>query len=179
MARWRRKAESGAPEDKFVSFAYSAAPPGTSGALHWLRATYQEVSDAMPTRFEAKAGTKDTYFLRNVWPAYCPGGVCPSSYGGYVCAVAEVGGGYTFLHTSCTLEQALPLKVNRLTDGEYVLQTLQGEYVSFCDGGCSGQRIQSLIVHPVPSLWSTHGRSQLESFHVCRMYDVVHSSTLR
>ena len=132
--------ESSAPEDKFVSFAESDTPPGTTGALHWLRATYTAVSDAMPTRFEAISGTtgNNTYVLRNVWEAYCPGGKCPPSYTGYLCQVAETGGSYEFLHTSCSRDKALPLRVHRLTNGEYTLQTTGDEYVSFCDGGCSG-----------------------------------------
>ena len=62
--------DSGAPEDKFVSFAYSAAPPGETGALHWLRATYTAVTDAMPTRFEVR------HALQNR-PTPDPSGVAP------------------------------------------------------------------------------------------------------
>ena len=41
-----------ASEDKFVSFAYTDAPPGEAAGGHWLRATYTAVADAMPIRFD-------------------------------------------------------------------------------------------------------------------------------
>ena len=41
-----------AGEDKFVSFAYTDAPPGEAAGGHWLRATYTAVADAMPIRFD-------------------------------------------------------------------------------------------------------------------------------
>jgi len=131
--------ESGKPEDKFVSFADTDTPPGETGALHWLRAAYTAVTDAMPTYFEKVEGKEsDLYLLRNVWPSYCPGGVCPPSYTGYFCEVQQTNGSYMFLHTSCDKSKALPLRAMRLTNGEYTMATADGKYVSFCDGGCSG-----------------------------------------
>ena len=62
--------DSGVAEDKYVSFAYTDTPPGESGALHWLRATYTAVKDAMPVRFEAVKGSPNAYKLKNTWPGY-------------------------------------------------------------------------------------------------------------
>ena len=120
-----------ANEDKYVSFAYTALPPGeTDDTKHWLRATYTSVSDAMPVHFEAVSGTPDLYKLRNMWPGY----------EGYLCDQAQSGGSYMFMHTSCSEEAALPLLVVRNVTGTYTLQTTDGKYVSYCDSGCSGGR---------------------------------------
>jgi hypothetical protein len=133
-----------AKQDKYVSFANSAAPPGASGALHWLRATYTAMVDAMPTRFEKVAGTANAYRLRNVWPAFCPGGACPASYTGYWCGVAQNKsvGDYQFIETSCAAADALQLRVveDGAGSGAYVMATLAVRplYVSYCDGGCGG-----------------------------------------
>ena len=61
--------DTGVAEDKWVSFAFTAVPPGESGDMkHWLRAVYTDIKDAMPIRFEAIAGSADTYKLKNLWP---------------------------------------------------------------------------------------------------------------
>ena len=122
-------------ENKFVSFAYTATPPGEVGAQHWLRATYTDTSDAMPVRFEA-AGGRDAYRLFNAW----------EGYEGYVCAVRESGGAYEFLHSSCSEADALVLTVTKAGGGPgaqgagYLLQDPNGTYVSFCTSGCSQGR---------------------------------------
>ena len=61
---------------------------GAKAPSQFLRATVSgDAAGAMPVRFEAVQGTPHTYLLRNVQPAYCPSGVCPAAYDGYVCGV--------------------------------------------------------------------------------------------
>jgi hypothetical protein len=125
---------SGKAEDKYVSFAYSALPPGeTNNTLHWLRATYTSVKDAMPTKFEAVTGAPNVYKLKNTWPGY----------EGYLCEGEQSGHSYQFLRTSCSASDALQFMVTPTASGsgEYVLQTSVGKkYVSFCNGACAGGR---------------------------------------
>ena len=116
-------------EDKFVSFASTATPPGETGPKHWLRATYTNVKDAMPTRFEAVAATPYAYKLYNAWP----------KDEGYLCAVKETGGSYMFLHSSCNASDAIVLTVKPNALGDYTMQDSSTKlYLSFCDSGCSG-----------------------------------------
>ena len=122
-------------ENKWVSFAFTATPPGETGAKHWLRATYTESSDAMPVRFSAVADQKDAYKLYNTW----------KGYEGYLCAVRESGGDYMFLHTSCNESAALVLEVYQSSPGPgakpgYIIKDLRDSYISFCSSGCSGGR---------------------------------------
>jgi hypothetical protein len=127
-------AESGVPENKWVSFAFSAAPSGvpSTGKEHWLRATYTAVNDAMPTLFSAVAGQPHVYTLQNVWPGAT----------GYLCASKSPQ--YSFLRSNCSAAEAMKLKVtvpDIRKPGIHVMQAVAtSEYVSFCDSGCSGGR---------------------------------------
>ena len=120
-----------ASEDKFVSFAYTDAPPGEAAGGHWLRATYTAVADAMPIRFDKVNGHPDTYTLYNSWAAATRVASGPSR---------PDATSYTFLKGSCAAADALPLIVTNTTAGEYTMRSLGGDYVSYCDGGCAGGR---------------------------------------
>ena len=123
---------SDCPEDKWVSFAETDAPPGADAAQYWLRATYTKVGDAVPLRFHAVEGKKDVYTLQNMWPGES----------GYVCTIAAlVYSSYTFLSSNCAASEATQLRVS-VPDSRkpdiWVMQTLDNLYVSFCTSGCDG-----------------------------------------
>lgn len=100
----------------YLTFATDALPPsefdgppwkgieveerqalGGFAPSHFIRASVSaDAAGAMPVRFEAVVGSPNTYLLRNVWPAYCPGGVCPEAYPGYLCGVR---GAAAWLHS--------------------------------------------------------------------------------
>ena len=75
-------------------------------------------------------GHPDTYTLYNSW----------AGDEGYVCSVPSNSTSYAFLKGSCAAADALPLIVTNTTAGEYVMRSLGGDYVSYCDGGCAGGR---------------------------------------
>ena len=145
--------DPGGPEDKWVSFAENdITPPGEHDKLHWMRATELEVSDAMPTRFEAVAGAPDVYKLKNMNPDAI-GYVCEKAQSSEYADADAGAAGYYFLHTSCNQSGALPLRVTLCTDctdnASYIMQSQRpgptmSKYMSFCTGGCSGQRWMSV-----------------------------------
>ena len=137
------------PVMTYISFAYPGPntdrPPSSRvGRFRWLSAALEATELAMPTRFEKVDGARNVYVLRNIWQGDCPGGACSDGYDGYVCRSAkdeESRPALQFMHSSCTREEALPLRVTHVTNDEIILTTLSREHVSFCQvswGECGG-----------------------------------------
>ena len=84
----------------------------------------------MPPLLDQVNGHPDTYTLYNSW----------AGDEGYICSVPSNSTSYAFLKGSCAAADALPLIVTNNTAGEYVMRSLGGDYVSYCDGGCAGGR---------------------------------------
>lgn len=55
---------------KYVSFAYTDAPPGETGSTEWMRDQYATNAQAMPLRMEAVEGQPNVYKMYNNWPSY-------------------------------------------------------------------------------------------------------------
>ena len=79
------------------------------------------------------------YVLRNVAPALCPGGQCPTDYGGYVCWTKG------HIHASCMREDAGELHVLLQPDGQYLLRANGGPgwWVSFCRATSCGKWVKT------------------------------------
>lgn len=137
-------------EDLWVSFTFTAGPPGEPGVGEYLRATYASQSDAMPIRFESVPGKPHTYLLFNEWP-------------GYQHYIAGVDTG-DWLRADFNKSHAMAVELvpagQGVGDGEYVMvDTSSGLYISFCVSSCdSGKwlkaayadRSDAMVVKLVP-----------------------------
>ena len=124
-------------QDKYISFAFTAAPPAEPAAQGWMRADYPAQTDAMPLRFVPVEGQDNTYLLQNLWPG--SGGAAELRK--FVGADPGSKGGGLWLHAWFDRAGALPVTVLPAELPSEVLLLAAGDgnakgtYVSFADAG--------------------------------------------